>query len=146
MENNEYLTVKEFAGKAGISVQAVYQRLNKDLKPFLKQFKGKKTLNSKGLDLFLSNDNFKAVEQDFKENFKDTLKSLNSQMEVKDKQIADLNLRLEQALRLNENQQILLKNEQEKSLLFQHQMELNEVKLIEEKNKSLFGRIFKSKK
>lgn len=146
MENNEYLTVKEFAGKAGISVQAVYQRLNKDLKPFLKQFKGKKTLNSKGLDFFLSNDNFKAVEQDFKENFKDTLKSLNSQMEVKDKQIADLNLRLEQALRLNENQQILLKNEQEKSLLFQHQMELNEVKLIEEKNKSLFGRIFKSKK
>lgn len=146
MENNEYLTVKEFAAKAGISVQAVYQRLNKDLKPFLKQFKGKKTLNSKGLDLFLSNDNFKAVEQDFKENFKDTLKSLNSQMEVKDKQIADLNLRLEQALRLNENQQILLKNEQEKSLLFQHQMELNEVKLIEEKNKSLFGRIFKSKK
>lgn len=37
MENNEYLTVKEFADRAGISVQAVYQRLNKMLKQILKQ-------------------------------------------------------------------------------------------------------------
>lgn len=147
IEKEEYLTVKEFADRAGISVQAVYQRLNKDLKPFLKLFKGKKTLNSKGLELFSTTETFKAVEQDFKANFKSTLKSLNSQLDAKDKQINDLNERLGQALKLNENQQILLRNEQEKSVLLQHLVEEVEVeiKMIKGKNKSFFQRIFKSK-
>lgn len=142
IEKEEYLTVKEFADAAGISVQAVYQRLNKDLSPFLNHFKGKKTISSRGLELFSSRENFKAVEQDFKANFKDTLNSLKSQLEVKDKQIDTLNEQLSYALKLNENQQILLKNEQEKTLLLQHQIEETEVKINEEKNKSLFKRIF----
>ena len=119
MENNEYLTVKEFADRAGISVQAVYQRLNKDLKPFLKHFQGKKNLNSKGLELFTISENFKVIEQDVEANFKATLNSLNSQLNIKDKQIQDLNDRLAHALKLNENNQILLKNEQEQRLLIE---------------------------
>lgn len=142
MNEKDYLTVKEFADKAGISVQAIYQRLNKDLKPFLNLYKGKKTINSKGLELFKTTENSKAVGQDFQADFKAILNSLNSQMEIKDKQINDLNERLDQALKLNENQQILLRNEQEKSLLLQHQTELNEGKMIE-KRKSLLEKIFK---
>lgn len=128
IEKDEYLTVKEFADRAGISVQAVYQRLNKDLKPFLKTFKGKKTLNIKGLGVFIDNKNFKAVEQDFKEDFKVTLKSLNKQLDVKDQQIKELNDRLDHALKLNENNQVLLKVEQEKRLLIEIELEDKENK------------------
>lgn len=126
IENDDYLTIKEFANEAGVSVQAVYQRLNKDLKPFLKVFKGKKTLNIKGLELFSGNKNFKAVEQDFKDDFKATLNSLNKQLNVKDQQIQELNNRLAHALQLNENNQILLKAEQEKRLLIEVELEEQE--------------------
>lgn len=53
MEN--YLTIKEFADFVGISTQAVYQRLDKDLKEYYKVIDGKKYLEKSVLSLFKSN-------------------------------------------------------------------------------------------
>ena len=53
---SDYLTVKEFASKANVSVQAIYQRLDRDLKPYLKMFKGKKYISSEGLRFFIEDD------------------------------------------------------------------------------------------
>lgn len=50
MEN--YLTIKEFADFVGISTQAVYQRLDKDLKEYYEVIDGKKYLKKSVLSLF----------------------------------------------------------------------------------------------
>jgi chromosome segregation ATPase len=53
MEN--YLTIKEFADFVGISTQAVYQRLDKDLKDYYEVIDGKKYLKKSVLSLFKEN-------------------------------------------------------------------------------------------
>ena len=60
---SEYMTVKEFALKANVSVQAIYQRLDRDLKPYLKMFKGKKYISSEGLQFFVKDD-LTAIQQE----------------------------------------------------------------------------------
>lgn len=53
MEN--YLTIKEFADFVGISTQAVYQRLDKDLKDYYEVIDNKKYLKKSVLSLFRDN-------------------------------------------------------------------------------------------
>ena len=53
MEN--YLTIKEFADLVGISTQAVYQRLDKDLKDYYEVIDNKKYLKKSVLTLFRDN-------------------------------------------------------------------------------------------
>jgi len=116
---NEYISIKDFASQAGVSPQALYQRLEKDLKPYLKIIDGKKTLNTKGLELF----SLKAAEQqpvqcidkDLLKTLQETLKFLSSQLEMKDQQILNLNERLKEAQELNKNNQILLGSEQSRT-------------------------------
>ena len=49
---NEYITVKQFAAAAGVSSQRIYQRLDTNLKPFVRVVNGQKMLSSEGLKLF----------------------------------------------------------------------------------------------
>ena len=49
MQQNELLTVQQFAEAAGISKQAVYKALNNKLKPFIQLVDGKKMLYNKAL-------------------------------------------------------------------------------------------------
>lgn len=50
---NEYLSVAEFAEKAGVSKQAIYKRLNsKSLKPYVKEINGVKRINSSAIGVF----------------------------------------------------------------------------------------------
>lgn len=102
---SEYMTVKEFALKANVSVQAIYQRLDRDLKPYLKMFKGKKYISSEGLHFFVKDDSI-AIQQELNnedltrfnestnnpeiELLKDALTTFKKQLEVKDKQISEL--------------------------------------------------------
>jgi len=113
---SEYISVKEFATRVGVSPQAVYQRIDKDLKPFLKLIESKKMLNIKGIELFELKSVEQAIEQDFNNNLlkslQDILATLSAQLDAKDKQIADLNERLKEAQELNRNNQILLGSEQ----------------------------------
>lgn len=97
MGKNDLLTVKEVAEIAGVSVQAVYNRLEKDFKPYLKIENGKKRLDRAVLQLFNSADN----STDFKSDFKPVLNLLEKQneqlqreLEVKNKQIEDLSAAL----------------------------------------------------
>jgi len=127
--DDQYISVKDFASRAGVSPQAIYQRLDKDLKPFFKVVERQKRLDIKALDVFV----LKQVEQEGDKQvenilkcFKETLKTLEEQLSVKDKQIesnykqlevkdnqiADLNERLREAQELNRNNQILLGSEQ----------------------------------
>lgn len=48
-EQAELLTVQEFAEKAGVSVQAVYKRLNNSLNPYIQLVDGRKMLKSSAL-------------------------------------------------------------------------------------------------
>lgn len=48
----QYLTIAEFAKKVGLSPQALYLRLDKDLKEYVKVIKGKKSLEIGALSLF----------------------------------------------------------------------------------------------
>lgn len=128
MSEKEFLTVKEVADYAGVSVQAVYNRLEKDFKPYLKIEKGKKRLNKEVLQLFETEKN----SSDFKENFKPILNLLEKQneqlqreLDIKNKQIEELNLRLAEAHKMAEQAQQLhgadkaleLKEAQEPKLL-----------------------------
>lgn len=113
---SEYLTIKAFANLAGVSSQAIYQRLDKDLKKYLKVIEGKKMLSSEALTEFGINKIDKGVDNEFARSLQDTLIVLTEQLKVKDQQIADLNERLEQALKLNENNQVLLLEQQRKEL------------------------------
>lgn len=117
---SEYLTIKAFANLAGVSSQAIYQRLDKDLKKYLKVIEGKKMLSSEALTEFginkIDKDVDKGVDNEFARSLQDTLIVLTEQLKVKDQQIADLNERLEQALKLNENNQVLLLEQQRKEL------------------------------
>ena len=109
----EYLPIKEFAKRAGVSTQAIYQRLDKDLKSYCKEVEGKKTLSEKALDLFILKEPDKPVDNELIKTLQDTLKLLSNQLEVKDKQIAELNERLAEANELHRNNQILIGREQE---------------------------------
>lgn len=46
---DELLTVQEFAERAGVSVQAVYKRLNNSLNPYIQLVEGRKMLKSSAL-------------------------------------------------------------------------------------------------
>lgn len=80
-----YLTVKEAADAFGVSVQAVYQRLDKDFKPYLKVVEGKKRLDKRVLELNNKEDVSSSLTSDFKE----ILKLLEKQLEEKDRQLAE---------------------------------------------------------
>ncbi|MFV0391149.1 MAG: hypothetical protein ACK5KP_04580 [Paludibacteraceae bacterium] len=51
-DNNEYISVSEFAKRANVSKQSVYKRLNNKLTKYVKLIDGKKMLNIQGLKLY----------------------------------------------------------------------------------------------
>lgn len=117
MKDKELLTIKEFAEAAGVSSQAVYQRLNKSLQGYVVEVDGKKHLKKEALELFEGAEQKpenKAVEQDSINLDKELIKTLQTtitilqgQLETKDEQIAELNARLKEALELNKGQVLL---------------------------------------
>lgn len=56
--NDEYISIAEFAKRAGVSRQAIYKRLDGDLSTFIYNDNGKKTLSIRALSFFVNeNDN-----------------------------------------------------------------------------------------
>lgn len=101
--NKDYLTIKEVADIIGCSVQSVYNRLEKDFKPYLKIENKKKVLSKGVLDLIEN----PSISSDFKENFKDILKIFEKQLEEKDKQLDQKDNQIEQLQKLLDQQQQL---------------------------------------
>lgn len=93
---SELMTVKEFATAAGVSSQRIYQRLDTNLKPFVKVVNGQKRISAEGLQLF----EIKPLEQDLNKPLQ-TLDLLQAENETLKAENAELNSKikpLEQAL------------------------------------------------
>lgn len=87
----DYISVKEFAERAGVSTQAIYQRIDKDLQGFCKVVGKKKMLDIAGLELFQKQEPLQAeskpLEADLLKTMQATLQALTAQLEIKDKQL-----------------------------------------------------------
>ena len=118
-QDKSYISIAEFAERAGVSKQAVYQRLNKSLKKYVKIEKGKKYINIKALEDLYS----KEVEQVFQgknqgveqgieaekegqlinrliDTLQEELKQKDEQLNEKDRQIKELHNLLDQQQQL----------------------------------------------
>lgn len=84
---SQYISVKEFSERAGISVQAVYKQLNKRLKPYLTMIDGIRMLDIKALEEVYGKSAEHKVEQKVDEKL---LNQLIAQLEEKDRQINEL--------------------------------------------------------
>lgn len=170
MSDKQYISVSEFAKKANVSRQTIYNRLDTDLTCFVKMdlHTGRKSINVKGLILF--NNGQESVKGDVNLTVKDDIyldtleprendenmalliETLQRQLEERNKDIEELKSEkqelkdeLKQAnehnrtlssnlVELNKNQQILLKQSQDKVL-----------ELEEPKEETLLKRLFKKK-
>lgn len=106
---SQYITIKEFARRAGVSTQAIYQRLDKDLQAYLQVIDNRKKLDIKGLELFLKKEEQQEPDKDLIKTLQDTINLLGRQLAEKDKQIEELHrfLDQQQQLQAQTNQQIL---------------------------------------
>lgn len=59
----EFITIADFADRAGVTPQAIYKRVDKDLQPFVKLVEGRKTIDTSALTLFNTNVSTETIEQ-----------------------------------------------------------------------------------
>jgi len=134
-------TILEVAKVTGLSKVTVYKKLKlKIMAEHISKRQGKTVLDEEGLKLIkdsLQDLNFKETaytindENEHTEGFdvsKEAFKALNDQLKTKDLQISELNERLKEALKLNQNNQVLLKDKP---------------KLLEEPKKGFWKKLFK---
>lgn len=147
MVESEYLTVKEFAEKAGVSVQSVYQRLNKSLKPYFKVIKGVKYIENKALTEVYGLKVEQGFKGDFKENikgFKQDFKGSEERKNNTSEQVIDL---LREELKKKDEQiaKLMQLVDQEQKLRAVEQQKYLEVKeeLEEQQNKKPWWKFWK---
>jgi transcriptional regulator with XRE-family HTH domain len=102
MDCKEYLTIKEFADAAGVSKQAVYQRLTGTLKPYVSVKDGVKYLNIRALELYKGDDAVKKLKKNNQEESNSVqvdsmVELLKRELDQKNKQIDELHKLLEQS-------------------------------------------------
>lgn len=105
MNEDQYLSVKEFAQAAGVSVQAVYKRLSKDLKPFVNEVDGRKVIDKCALKEVYGKDQEEPeekVDNDLINILMDQINLLTNELNQKNSEINELHrlLENEQKLRL----------------------------------------------
>ena len=115
---SEYISILEFAKRAGVSHQAIYKRLDKDLQPFAKVENRKKVINTKALELFeyekpppdaTSVATVRILEK--------TVEMLQNELEIKNKQIEELNERLKESHYLaGQGQKLIALQDREKEV------------------------------
>lgn len=109
------LTIKEAADALGVSVQAVYQRLDKDFKPYLKVVEGKKRLDKRVLELNNKEDVSSGLTNDFKE----ILKLLEKQLGEKDRQLAEKDSQIAELTQTIKTQAQSINADRQKDLLIE---------------------------
>lgn len=102
MDQKEYLSIKEFAEAAGVSKQAVYQRLTGTLKPYVSIKDGVKYLNIRALELYKGDDAVKKLKKNNQEESNSVqvdsmIELLKRELDQKNKQIDELHKLLEQS-------------------------------------------------
>lgn len=122
-QDKSYISIAEFAERAGVSKQAVYQRLNKSLKKYVKIEKGKKSIDIKALEDLYGKGGCSSLEQVFQgksqgveqgneeekevqlinkliDTLQEELKQKDEQLSEKDRQIKELHNLLDQQQQL----------------------------------------------
>lgn len=157
--SDRYLTIKDFAQAAGVSVQSIYKRLNQvenPLNQYLNLIDGKKMLDIKALKDLYGIEVEQPVEQPLNQSCQPdstsdiAIKALNQQLGVlqdqlksKDLQIDELNQRLKESMQLLDQQQKLTAIAEQKVLMFEQQSADHEENPEEpESKKSWWKRIF----
>lgn len=94
VDEQKYLTVKQFAEQAGVSTQRIYQLLTKSLQEFCKVENGTKYISVDGLKVF-DKEPMQEVAKDLQdlarpetELLRETIEALRQQLTVKDEQLA----------------------------------------------------------
>ena len=83
MDEQQYLTVKQFAERAGVSTQRIYQLLTKSLQEFCKTENGTKYISVAGLSVF-SKPALQPLAKDLPSNLQGLAKDLPSDLQEKD--------------------------------------------------------------
>lgn len=122
-------SIKEVADIMGCSVQAVYNRLEKDFKPYLKIENGKKRLDEKILK-YINKENYSS---EFSNELKQVLNILEKQNEQLQKELEVKNSQISEMQRLLDQQQQLQLQQQ------------NQISFAKEKT-SLINKLFNKKK
>lgn len=108
----EFLTISEFAKRAGVSRPTIYSKLDNELSSYCKVVKGKKVINSKALALFSVKESVK----NFTDNesllqmvsvLQSQTEMLKGQLEVKDRQIEAKERHIEELTKILDQQQQL---------------------------------------
>ena len=114
----QYISISEFARRAGVSHQAIYKRLDKDLQPWLQVADGKKSLNIKALELFeVEKSATDSTESATIKLLQRTVDMLEKELDLKNKEIEALHARLAESHTLIDNQQRLQAATTKQSLL-----------------------------
>ena len=93
----KYITIKEVANRAGVSVQSVYKRLSTDFQPYLIVENGKKYLDIAVLEKYETVKHTTELSTDFQQLLNLVEKQnqqLQVELDIKNKQIEQLNARL----------------------------------------------------
>lgn len=158
MNEENFLTVKQFAERAGISTQRVYQLLAKDLQSYCKVIGNTKYINISALERFTT----KPICKDLQENLPSDLQALTKalqdqidtlqkhndlltqQLEVKDKQINTLTESLQATTAALSSAQALHAGTLQERLTIQSERS-DDVPQAEETKRGILKRIFKRK-
>lgn len=145
-EKREYITIAEFAERAGVSKQAVYQRLNKGLKEYSRVVDGVKMLDLRALEELYGKELGQGIEQEIDKDSKangqenqDVIKALLEQLNVKDQQIADLNARLADEQRNHGRTQLLLIEREHQLQMIEDQRKEQEERKSQEEGEQAKG-------
>ena len=137
MDQKEYLTIKEFADIAGVSKQAVYQRLTGTLKPYVNIKDGVKYLNIRALELYKGDDAVKKLKKNNQE--ESNIVQVDSMVELLKRELDEKNKQIDELHKLLEQSQVNLSQAQYRLQLIEDQR--NEEP--EEKKESWWKRWFK---
>lgn len=158
MNEENFLTVKQFAERAGISTQRVYQLLAKDLQSYCKVIGNTKYINISALERFTTKPICKDLQEDLPSDLQaltkalqdqiDTLQKhndlLTQQLEVKDKQISTLTESLQATTAALTSAQALHAGTIQGQLTMQSERS-DDVPQAEETKRGILKRIFKRK-
>lgn len=90
----EYISIADFASRAGIAKQTVYQRIEKDLKPFVKLIGGRKAIDTSALTLFNTMDSTDSANRIEQEKPKESTDSRDKLIETLENYVNTLNNQL----------------------------------------------------
>lgn len=142
-----YLSIKEFAECAKVSVQSVYKRINKDddiIHKFIKIKDGKKIISSSAIEQIYNNDSgqYEEIKEEKAAPEEDIILLLKKEIDIKNEQIEKLNKQLEESGKREERYQELLENQQK--LAAMDRQKILQLESAADKKRNIFN-IFKRK-